>query len=228
MNSKLLKKLFVPIWLIPLIIGPIFFLGIINMLPLSFKGIFPGSMMIGIFLELVVVVLLVIPLQLWDHSYFEKPDMSKVAVAAIGFCGMIVAYVLISYLLPSTSSNNQAALDSYMKGMSSLDLIIFNLSISLLAPALEETIFRGYYVWALRPWGKIAQFVIPTIMFAYMHNPTRLVDWLTYGSLATGLTLVRLITGKVQYSLGVHIAWNTFPTLMQVVGQLMRYLAHLV
>ncbi|WP_282609582.1 CPBP family intramembrane glutamic endopeptidase [Pelagibius sp. Alg239-R121] len=80
----------------------------------------------------------------------------------------------------------------------------------------EEIVFRGYLVQLVGRWTKswwVITLIIGGLFFA-VHLPSPIFDvlgWLAYLNyilLAVLFTLLALITGRLEYSIGAHIGWN--------------------
>ncbi|WEV54428.1 type II CAAX endopeptidase family protein [Leuconostocaceae bacterium ESL0723] len=141
-------------------------------------------------------------------TVFAKIKWDYVWAAVLGFLLLLIYSIAVNVLLPHSLSNNQAGLDKELKALSGLNVVLFNLMLVIIGPAIEETFFRGWMMWAMDSWNKWLRFTIIVFLFACFHHPTRLIDWLAYGGMGAAFTLVRMWTGKVQYSFMTHALWN--------------------
>ncbi|MDF7627147.1 type II CAAX endopeptidase family protein [Lactobacillaceae bacterium L1_55_11] len=189
---------FMGVWVVP----------IVNSVPFLVEHYYPGYMLVGTAVAALITLALAWWLERTNHSVLGPVRFSSVFVVIIVLFLMMAYYVLINHLMPSSNSANQATIDSVLSHLSHFNVIVFQVTLTFLAPILEETVFRGWLVWALKDWGKIFQYIIPTLLFALAHQASRPVDWLIYGGLGLGLMIVRMVTGRLEYSMATHILWN--------------------
>jgi membrane protease YdiL (CAAX protease family) len=91
----------------------------------------------------------------------------------------------------------------------------------LLAPAVEEMIFRGYiYPVIARSWGIASGVIVTGVLFGGLHaqqlwgGPWQIASIVVVGIV---LTLVRAKTGSVLASFVVHTSYNSFQVLLILV-----------
>ncbi|MDF7627150.1 type II CAAX endopeptidase family protein [Lactobacillaceae bacterium L1_55_11] len=209
---KKLSNLWFPTALSWLILGPI--------LVALVDGIPAGAAMYGkpwpaviVFVVcLLGILLLAYVLQRVTKTMIEKIEWRSVVIAFIAFLLNLLLQVAMDHFFPGRP-NNQEIINQALKHLSGVNLVVFELSGIVIGPLIEEIVFRGWLVWATSKWYKVLQFILPTILFAWLHEPTRLVDWLTYGGMGALFMAVRFKTGKVQYSVMTHMGWNLFAVL---------------
>ncbi|CAH1853371.1 CPBP family intramembrane glutamic endopeptidase [Convivina intestini] len=205
---KKLNDLHIPSLIVLIFIT--FQIGYINLLPLLFRGFFPGSMAIGSVIVMLIIAGTAYFLQATNGSVWERPQGYKLLFTLMVFFLMYLTIIVISQLYPSPVSDNQAEINYINTHIGAINQLFFKFTLIFLAPLFEELLFRGWLVWSLAGWGKTIQFILPTLLFTLVHGPSRLADWLTYGSLATLLMIIRFYTKKVQYPMFAHIIWNAF------------------
>ncbi|MDF7627148.1 type II CAAX endopeptidase family protein [Lactobacillaceae bacterium L1_55_11] len=147
-------------------------------------------------------------LQRKNHSVFGKIHWRSVLIVVIAFVLLTAYGNLIAHFFPSVDPQNQVDLDNIVKKLSGVNYILFQSTTVILAPLIEDVIFRGWMVCALSTWHKVFQFVIPTVLFALGHAPATWVEWAIYGGMGAAFMAVRMLTGKVQYSMAMHMVWN--------------------
>jgi membrane protease YdiL (CAAX protease family) len=92
----------------------------------------------------------------------------------------------------------------------------------MVAPAVEETIFRGYiYPVVARSWGIAAGVVVTGVLFGILHarqlwgGPWQIAALVVVGIV---LTLVRASTRTVLASFIVHTGYNSFQVIATLIG----------
>jgi len=100
--------------------------------------------------------------------------------------------------------------------------ILFMLVAVVLAPVIEETIFRGYiYPVLARSWGVPAGVLATGLVFGGLHAPQLWGGWAQIAALVivgVALTLVRASTRTVVASFIVHTSYNSFQVLAILIG----------
>jgi CAAX protease family protein len=100
--------------------------------------------------------------------------------------------------------------------------ILFMLVAVVVAPVIEETIFRGYiYPVLARSWGVPAGVLATGLLFGGLHAPQLWGGWAQIAALVivgVALTLVRASTRTVVASFIVHTSYNSFQVLAILIG----------
>ncbi|MBZ5694266.1 MAG: CPBP family intramembrane metalloprotease [Acidobacteriia bacterium] len=100
--------------------------------------------------------------------------------------------------------------------------LLFMLVAVVVAPVIEETIFRGYiYPVVARSWGVPAGVVVTGLLFGGLHAPQLWGGWAQIAALVIvgiALTLVRATTRTVVASFIVHTSYNSFQVLAILIG----------
>lgn len=122
---------------------------------------------------------------------------------------------LNAHLTGTVSSENQAAVDQFLVHLSPamITMVIYG---TLLAPVVEEMIFRGIVMRYFFPkswwWANI---VLSGVLFAWPHMgfmlPTDLangLNFLLYASMGMVLAYVYKTTGNLTYSIAIHALNN--------------------
>jgi len=100
--------------------------------------------------------------------------------------------------------------------------LLFMLVAVVVAPVIEETIFRGYiYPVVARSWGVPAGVLVTGVLFGGLHAPQLWGGWAQIAALVivgVALTLVRAATRTVFASFIVHTSYNSFQVLAILIG----------
>jgi len=100
--------------------------------------------------------------------------------------------------------------------------ILFMLTAVLVAPVVEETIFRGYiYPVCVRSFGTGWGILVTGTMFGLLHSVQLWGGWWQIGFLilvGIVLTAARAATGTVVASFLVHVSYNALPVIAYVIA----------
>jgi membrane protease YdiL (CAAX protease family) len=106
--------------------------------------------------------------------------------------------------------------------------ILFSLAAILLAPVVEETLFRGYlYPVAARSFGVFPGVIFTGVIFGLLHSKQLWGGWWQiFLIIVVGivLTLVRAVTRTVWASYVVHTSYNSLQVLVPLIVGVSRYL----
>jgi membrane protease YdiL (CAAX protease family) len=137
-----------------------------------------------------------------------SPWLSVVGLLSLG-CGLAFLVQVAAAKLPKA---NELPIQQFFQDRESA-LILMLMSV-LLAPMVEETIFRGYiYPVFARSWGVASAIVSTGAVFGLMHAAQLWTGWLQIGLLVlvgVVFTSVRAFTKSVTASWLVHMAYNGF------------------
>ena len=151
-----------------------------------------------------------------------KGKRSFVSVFVIpALIGLVFAWIS-AWLVAMRSVQPDTPLSDILDANTSLAAIIFFVALAvILAPLVEEIIFRGYFYRVLkqtsRQWIAI---VVVALSFGALHVDQYWGDWtaiVMVGILGFVLTLVRVWTGSVLSSATVHYFYNTGVMIMTAV-----------
>lgn len=151
--------------------------------------------------------------------FLEKPDVrAGVRCLLFGACLAIVFSACLSVVpLPEWLIGTYA--DRTAKIFERTDFILSVLVIGVLAPLIEEIVFRGYMINRLLTWYSEKQAVlISAAIFALFHvHPL----WIFYAA-AMGYLLAALAIKKdnILYSICLHLGFN-LPSLITVTAQML-------
>jgi membrane protease YdiL (CAAX protease family) len=142
-----------------------------------------------------------------DQFFLKKKELSMVAIYCILFIPIIFFISILSKLLLPEFSEQQQVTDlkaNFFEIIKKNGIIII-----LLAPIVEEIIFRGLFYAALKknfPWF-VSQ-IISSVIFAIIHE--NIMAFTLLFSLSLILNLIYELYGKLFYPILVHSFFNTF------------------
>jgi membrane protease YdiL (CAAX protease family) len=147
------------------------------------------------------------------------PAGGKIGASALQFlAGGAVLAVVVSFAGGFLNSKETLPIEELLKAR--VSILLFGILGVLVAPIVEETIFRGFlYPVIARQWGIAAGIAVTGTLFGLMHAAQL---WGGWGQIAllilvgVVLTWVRARTGTVAASYLVHLGYNG----LQLVGYL--------
>lgn len=129
-----------------------------------------------------------------------------VKVVGIGFGATYATKIVGAIILAiekgaEGTTANQEALNSIPK-------FTYAIMAVLLAPMIEELIFRGLLmgrVFGQKSWLGL---VVSSLLFGALHMPTDIGSWVIYGGMGAVLGLVYRYSGKLEYVIAIHFLNN--------------------
>lgn len=109
-------------------------------------------------------------------------------------------------LMTGRPSYNMTPVNELMQGMNWVTAVY----VGIIAPVIEEYIFRGLILNRLRPLGDKAAIVFSAVMFGLMHGNLSQFLYATAIGIVFGYLAVK--TGRIFYSSILHIAVNSYTT----------------
>ncbi|WP_207640712.1 CPBP family intramembrane glutamic endopeptidase [Weissella ceti] len=129
----------------------------------------------------------------------------------LGYALFSILNILFSKLVVSGSSSaNQQAVESVFN-TGTFGIVFMAVSAVIVAPILEELIFRGlifnYLTPTIRWWGSC---LLSGAVFAYIHVMVdfSFITFTPYFIIGTVLGFIYYKTGKIQYAIGAHMLSN--------------------
>ena len=149
-----------------------------------------------------------------------KPSFLKAALGAAAL-GVFFA-VVSSYILVTRPESPSTPLSEALEAnQSSLLMVIFLVLAVMVAPLVEEIIFRGYLFGVLdAARGRTTAIVVVALLFGLMHMDQYWGDWEAIALvtlLGLAMTIVRSLTGSVIASVITHYVYNGLVTVLPVV-----------
>lgn len=133
-------------------------------------------------------------------------------VALGGTTGALLALllVLVSILTPAGNTTDQGLLAQVLAA-SGIGRIVFGITAVLLAPPVEEYVFRGVLMGTLMPIGEVGAGVLSGLAFWLLHA----TEWIHYWPAAVGIgamtvlvTVLRARTRSILPCIVAHLCYN--------------------
>jgi membrane protease YdiL (CAAX protease family) len=183
---------------------------IFNTLPILVPSLFQGNMAVVIsFISVIISFVFVVKLyDIAQAKYrvpiFERITLKNIIKVITTFVGMFSIEAIVS--LSSTANNS--LIDNTMKHLHGITLVFGVVTIVIIAPLIEEVFFRGLMFQRLSNYGLIIQITIPTLIFTLCHGPQNIREFVAYLVMASAFMATKVWTGRLQYSIILHIFWN--------------------
>ena len=153
-----------------------------------------------------------------------RPLVTRQVPKAVVYASLVAAGFLLSMFVQFASSfslpKTKLPIETFFQDRGSA-LLLMLVSV-LLAPVLEETIFRGFiYPVIARGFGILASVIITGTLFGLLHSAQLWGGWLQIGMLVVvGITFtyVRAVTRTVIASYLLHLSYNSFLFLVFLVS----------
>lgn len=151
----------------------------------------------------------------------QPADRRSLLVAAGAGALLATLLGIISVFAPAPALQDQGLLSRALAS-GPLGRMMFALTAVLLAPPVEEYVFRGVLLGTLLPaTGISGAVVLSGIAFWLLHAAEWSHYWpaaLGIGSMTVLVTLLRVRSGSILPSIGAHMAYNTTLTAMALLG----------
>ncbi|NVK25567.1 MAG: CPBP family intramembrane metalloprotease [Gammaproteobacteria bacterium] len=128
-----------------------------------------------------------------------------------------VYYSAISYVLYLLNvPTPEFMLEVKAKTQSPLDLLMLLIAICIIAPFIEEVIFRGVGYGRLKnsKAGVLGAIVLPSLIFTIIHIQYEIIDMISILPLALLLGYIRYKTDNIWYCIALHFQVNALSTLL--------------
>ena len=139
------------------------------------------------------------------EKYIKKIELSQVFKLSILIFFVIILISIISKFLLSEYAEQQQVIQLKQNFVDELKKNGF--IIIVIAPIIEETIFRGFFYRALKryfPW--VASAVFSSIIFSFIHQ--NILAFSLLFTLSLFLTLIYELHGKLIYPIIIHSTFN--------------------
>ncbi|VQY19976.1 caax amino protease family protein [Streptococcus pneumoniae] len=172
--------------------------------PLLQTGLLVGA------LSLVVLTVFIIgarktQLASFGLSFFKAKDLARLGLSyLVIICSNILGSILLQ-LSNETTTGNQSQVNDMVQNSS---LISSFFLLALLAPICEEILCRGIVPKKIFRGKENLGFVVGTIVFALLHQPSNLPSLLIYGGMSTVLTWTVYKTQRLEMSILLHMIVN--------------------
>lgn len=144
----------------------------------------------------------------FNWKYFSITKL--LAGFALLFLASILTGIIAQLIRQSPDTANQEALNQLQK---LIPMAIFVIQ-TVAAGFFEELTYRvGIFEIVFKKHRNIA-FLVAMLLFAYMHGPTDLYSWLTYGLMSLILTSFYAKYRNFYLNMSIHMLWNLFGILV--------------
>lgn len=160
-----------------------------------------------------------------DFSFVGKGFNLKTAAVALAFvlCAMFAGGAL-RYAFEGSDESSLKTLGGHIAAAGSLEFVLTFLMVGLLAPIVEELVFR-HYLFTLLPYRKsmawsIGVAVLSAILFSAVH--TQYANPITFGVIAVlafSFGMARVITGGILLPILMHALVNNLSLISMTLGQ---------
>jgi membrane protease YdiL (CAAX protease family) len=139
------------------------------------------------------------------------------AAAAIGLCISSVIAGAVALIFPPSAKAAMGPLSAALQHSTGWGRLLFVVLALLLAPPVEEFVFRGVLLTGLaRAWGVVPAALFVTLLFGSVHLMEVRHYWPALGlilAMASCAAFVRLKTGSLVPAICLHLAYNLSPVL---------------
>lgn len=169
-----------------------------------------GLIVAGI--SIVVLVLFIIgigarktQLASFNFSFFRAKDLARLGLSyLVIICSNILGSILLQ-LSNETTTSNQSQINDMVQNSS---LISSFFLLALLAPICEEILCRGIVPKKIFRGKENLGFVVGTVVFALLHQPSNLPSLLIYGVMSIVLSWTAYKTQRLEMSILLHMIVN--------------------
>ena len=174
---------------------------------------FYGLQILLIALEGIAATVVLVKSQGWKECGRLQFRWAYLGVFFLFFILMFVWVNITTLIFPSTQNGNEMMkAAANLTGMS--DFIMRNLYGSLIAPIVEELVFRGLLMTSLSRFKKYyLDVVVSSTLFSLIHVLQYgwvLTDFIVYAGAGLLFCMLFRYTRSVYWPMALHILWNTF------------------
>lgn len=152
---------------------------------------------------------------------WRSSPASQISKAAFAGCVLAVLYLAIVVVSPPTEGQQVGPLAA-AAGAGGWSLVLWAILALLLAPPIEEFIFRGVLLCGLsNALGVRTAAVIVTILFMMVHATEALgywPAWVGIGGLASTVALIRIKTDSLGPAIAAHAGYNLVLVVVAVIA----------
>ncbi len=174
---------------------------------------FYGLQILLISLEGIVATVVLVKSQCWDEYGRFQFRWSYLGIFFLFFILMFVWVNITTLIFPSTQNGSEMMKEAAnLTGISYFVMRI--LYGSLIAPIVEELVFRGLLMTALSKFKKYyLDVIVSSTLFSLIHVLQYgwvLTDFIVYAGAGLLFCMLFRYTHSVYWSITLHILWNTF------------------
>ena len=138
-------------------------------------------------------------------SFFKAKDLARLGLSyLVIICSNILGSILLQ-LSNETTTGNQSQINDMVQNSS---LISSFFLLAVLAPICEEILCRGIVPKKIFRGKENLGFVVGTIVFALLHQPSNLPSLLIYGGMSIVLSWTAYKTQRLEMSILLHMIVN--------------------
>ena len=138
-------------------------------------------------------------------SFFKAKDLARLGLSyLVIICSNILGSILLQ-LSNETTTGNQSQINDMVQNSS---LISSFFLLALLAPICEEILCRGIVPKKIFRGKENLGFIVGTIVFALLHQPSNLPSLLIYGGMSIVLSWTAYKTQRLEMSILLHMIVN--------------------
>ena len=138
-------------------------------------------------------------------SFFKAKDLARLALSYLVILAFNILGVVLLRLMNETTTSNQSNINDMVQNSS---LISSFFLLALLAPICEEILCRGIVPKKIFRGKENLGFIVGTIVFALLHQPSNLPSLLIYGGMSTVLSWTAYKTQRLEMSILLHMIVN--------------------
>lgn len=138
-------------------------------------------------------------------SFFKAKDLARLALSYLVILAFNILGVVLLRLMNETTTSNQSNINDMVQNSS---LISSFFLLALLAPICEEILCRGIIPKKIFRGKENLGFVVGTIVFALLHQPSNLPSLLIYGGMSIVLSWTAYKTQRLEMSILLHMIVN--------------------
>jgi len=174
---------------------------------------FYGIQILLIVIEGIASIVLLVKSQRWkDYGRFQF-RWSYLGIFFLSFILMFLWVNITTRIFPSTQ--NSSAIKEAVANLTGISYFVTRILYgSLIAPIVEELVFRGLLMTALSKFKKYyIDAIISSALFSLIHVLQYgwvLTDFIVYAGAGLLLCILFRYTRSIYWSMALHILWNTF------------------
>ena len=174
---------------------------------------FYGIQILLIVIEGIASTVLLVKSQRWkDYGRFQF-RWSYLSIFFLSFILMFLWVNITTRIFPSTQ--NSSAIKEAVANLTGISYFVTRVLYgSLIAPIVEELVFRGLLMTALSKFKKYyIDAIISSTLFSLIHVLQYgwvLTDFIVYAGAGLLLCILFRYTRSIYWSMALHILWNTF------------------
>lgn len=153
-------------------------------------------------------------------SWFRLKDLGILLLGELGILfTSIVGSTVMSLLDHVRTTTNQASINQML---SPDTLFPMGILIVLLAPILEEILFRGIIPQKIfhghEKWG----YLLGWLLFTLLHTPSNLGSFIVYGGMSAILTYLAYRSQRLEMSIFLHMIQNSLGYIIMLIATILQ------